>query len=95
MSVDRLVPVLVTTQHKGVFFGFAANDDLENKSLIRLDRVKCCMYWHESVGGFLGLASAGPNDQCRIGKQAEHVVLHDITALVICSEEAVSQWSKY
>ena len=48
-------PVLVTTQHRGVFFGFADPAELDCKSKIHLTRVRNCIFWHSSVGGFLGL----------------------------------------
>lgn len=90
----RNVPVIVTTEYKGVFFGYVATADMENKALIRLDRAKCCIYWDRSIGGFLGLAAVGPNESCRIGNQAEHVVLHGITSVSLCSSEAESRWLK-
>lgn len=88
------VGVLVTTQHRGVFFGFADNADLEAKAMLRLQRVRNCLYWHQSVGGFLGLAAVGPNADCRIGKEAPEVILHDITSVSICTPEAIEKWTR-
>lgn len=93
-TVISPVAVLVTTAHRGVFFGFAAKEDIENKALIRLSNCRNCLHWDRSIGGFLGLASVGPNSSCRIGAPALHVVLHDITSVTICSEEAVKAWTR-
>jgi hypothetical protein len=90
--VDR-VPVLVTTQHRGVFFGFADHSELENKAKIRLTRVRNCISWHSSVGGFLGLAAVGPSSNCKIGAEASETVLHDITSVTLCSEKATAAWT--
>lgn len=86
------VPVLVTTVHRGVFFGFADETKLGDKS-ISLTKCRNCLRWHESVGGFLGLASKGPSKQCRIGTEAKEVFLHDITSVTHCSDEAVAAWT--
>ena len=92
-SVD-LIGVVVTTAHRGVFFGFADPQDVEAKAKIRLKRAKNCIYWNRSIGGFLGLAAVGPDSECRIGKEAPEIVLHDITSVSLCTEEAVASWAK-
>lgn len=91
-KVNR-VPVLVTTQFRGVFFGFVDPKDKPNKSLTLTD-CRCCISWASSVGGFLGLAATGPNRDCKIGTQAPSVLLHDVTSVTDCTEEAVQAWQK-
>lgn len=88
---DR-VPVLVTTQHRGVFFGFALRGDIERKDLIVLTNCRNCISWSSQVKGFLGLASTGPTENCRIGAMAPEVFLHDVTSLSVCTEEAANKW---
>ena len=86
--------VLVTTKFRGVFFGFIKIDkDLPNE--ITLTEAKNCIYWSADVGGFLGLASNGPNSSCRIGKEVKEITLWKITSVTPVSEEAVAQWKKY
>lgn len=87
------VPVLVTTQYRGVFFGFVDPVEKANKSLTLTD-CRCCISWAASVGGFLGLAAVGPNRDCKIGTQAPSVLLHDITSVTDCTEAAVEAWTK-
>jgi hypothetical protein len=95
MAVKKkaLIPVLVTTQHRGVFFGHADASTLAERT-ITLERCRCCISWSASVGGFLGLAKTGPNSQCKIGTEATEVLLHDVTSVTKCTEEATAAWTK-
>ena len=81
-------PVIVTTEHKGVFFGYATDIDGET---IELKRARLCLYWSADVKGFMGLASGGPTASCRIGPQAD-IVLRKITAVLAVTAEAVKAW---
>ena len=47
-------PVLMTTAHPGVFFGFANDTDGE---MIRLERARLVVYWSADVQGFMGLGA--------------------------------------
>lgn len=90
---SKLMPVLVTTQHRGVFFGYADPSKIQERSF-SLQRVRCCISWASSIGGFLGLSSKGPDSNCRIGTEAVEVLLHDITSVTQCTEAAVAAWTK-
>jgi len=83
-------PVLVTTAHKGVFFGYASETGGET---IKLARARLCVYWSADLHGFMGLASIGPNQNCKIGPPAD-IELRDITAVVEVSEDATAKWEK-
>lgn len=50
--------VMVTTEHRGVFAGFASDT---NGDAIKLRAGRNCIYWSSSIKGFLGLASDGPD----------------------------------
>jgi len=56
--------VVVTTQHRGVFFGYATDTDAE---IIKLSKARNCLSWSADVKGFMGLAATGPNKSCRVG----------------------------
>src|SRR3989304_5265507 len=71
-------PVIVTTAHRGVFFGSARATAGET---ITLRRARLCLYWSRDVRGFMGLASTGPTASCRIGPAAD-VTLRHITAVL-------------
>ena len=85
-------PVLITTKHRGVFFGYMNGkpDTLPGK--VKLSGVKNCIYWSSDVGGFLGLASDGPSASCKIGKRVESMVLYDVTSVTDVSPEATELW---
>ena len=80
--------VLVTTAHRGVFFGYATATDGET---ITLARARLCLYWSADVKGFMGLASDGPSASCRVGPQAD-ITLRSITAVVSVTPAAVAKW---
>lgn len=81
-------PVLVTTAHRGVFFGYA--DDVDGET-IALKRARLCLYWSADVKGFMGLAATGPTASCRIGPAAD-ITLRSITAVLSVTPEAVAAW---
>ena len=80
--------VLVTTAHRGVFFGYATATDGET---ISLQRARLCLYWSKAVKGFMGLAAMGPDSACRIGPPAT-IVLRNITSVAEVTPEAAAKW---
>jgi hypothetical protein len=82
-------PVLVTTAHRGVFFGYARGDT--KGEVMELDRARNCVYWSADVKGFMGLASTGPTASCKVGPPAE-IELRAITSVVAVTPEAVERW---
>ena len=85
-QVERAV--LVTTAHRGVFFGYATDTSGET---IRLRAARNCLYWSRDCRGFLGLASSGPSVTCRIGPAAD-IELRDITCVADVTAEAIARW---
>jgi hypothetical protein len=93
MSNKDRQPVVITTQHRGVFFGWADPEEL-HEDTIRLTQARNCIAWQRSIGGVLGLAQTGPNPECKIGAVAPALQLRDITAVVECSPVAAKAWSE-
>ena len=83
--------VLVTTEFRGVFFGYVKNDKKVPEE-ITLTNARNCMYWSSDCGGFLGLASNGPSSQCKIGKEVKELTLYKITSITPVSKEAAKKW---
>lgn len=81
-------PVMVTTAHRGVFFGYANETSGEQ---IALTRARLCLYWSADVKGFMGLAANGPTKSCRIGPPAD-ITLRAITAVLEVTPDAVAKW---
>ena len=82
--------VLVTTAHRGVFFGYAAET---TGPAIALRAARNCIYWPASNKGFLGLAAVGPGSGARVGPAAD-IELRDITCVAECTPVAVAAWEK-
>ena len=80
--------VVVTTAHRGVFFGYASDTDGDQ---IVLNRSRLCVYWSADVKGFMGLAANGPTKSCLIGPPAT-ITLRNITAVLECTPEAAKAW---
>lgn len=83
--------VVVTTSHRGVFFGEIITNNAPKS--IKLKAARNCVYWNSNLHGFIGLASVGPNAQCKIGP-ASDIELYDITSVVECTPEAITNWEK-
>lgn len=82
--------VLVTTAHKGIFFGYASST---HGDTISLRAARLCVYWSSDLRGFMGLASHGPNNNCKIGPAA-NIQLRDITSVVEVTKEAAEKWDQ-
>ena len=83
--------VLVTTEFKGVFFGYVKNDK-KLPDEITLTNVRNCMYWSADCKGFLGLASNGPTSNCKIGMKVSQITLYKVTSISPVSDKAVEKW---
>jgi hypothetical protein len=88
MPIKKSRPVIVTTAHRGVFFGYAGDVSGET---IKLKRARLCIYWSADIKGFMGLASDGPSENCKIGPAAD-IELRNITAIIEVANAAVKRW---
>ena len=82
-------PVLVTTESRGVFFGYADDTSGDN---ITLTNARNCIYWSSANGGFGGLASEGPAKGSRIGARVEKIDLRKVTSVSEVSPDATKKW---
>ncbi len=80
--------VVVTTAHRGVFFGYATDTDGE---VIHLRAARNCIYWPAENKGFIGLAAMGPVKGARVGPAAD-ISLRAITSVVVCTKDAIKAW---
>jgi hypothetical protein len=84
-----LVPLVVTTEHKGVFFGLGKPS---GKKTIRLTEAQMCVYWSSEVKGVLGLAATGPSKTCRVGPPVPAITLQGVTSIMEVSDVAAAAW---
>ena len=90
-------PVLVTTEHRGVFFGYADDGAVEaweanTGAAVKLSGVRNCLYWPVANRGFIGLATDGPVEGARVGPAAETLSLAKVTAIVGVTPKAMDAW---
>ena len=71
--------VIVTTKHRGVFFGTLASRP-PNEGV--LTDVRLCIYWDNPTKGFIGLAASGPMGESRLSDSAPSLEIVDVTAIV-------------
>lgn len=84
-SVER--PVIVCTEHRGVFFGYAT--DTKGAS-INLKRARMAIYFG-TTRGVMELAETGPTTKSRISARAD-IEVRKITAVFEVTPEACSKW---
>jgi hypothetical protein len=82
--------VLVTTDKRGVFFGYATDT---SGDVINLRRARNCIYWPAGTKGFLGLCSMGPQKGSRVGPPA-NIQLRGITCVAEVEPAAVVVWEQ-
>lgn len=85
-------PVVVSTAHRGVFFGYLPEGANPADRSLLLFRCRMCVYWSADVKGFNGLAVTGPLKNCRVGPAAGQALLHDVTAVIPASTQAERAW---
>lgn len=84
------IAVVVTTKHRGVFFGYIDPNAAE-KDIIDMRAARNCVYWSRGVRGFMGLAATGPDKESRVGPAAD-IQVREITSVIKCTPEAVTAW---
>ena len=81
-----LRPVVVTTAHRGVFFGYLDENYKRGDTVIDLIKARNVLYWPRENHGFMGLAESGPRRGARIGPAVKSIELRDITSIMECSD---------
>lgn len=84
-------PVLITTQHRGVFAGLVPNDQDMTARSMPLQSARMAIYWG-TEHGVMQLAETGPTESSRISATADIEMLNDITAIFTVTDEAWEKW---
>lgn len=85
-------PVVVTTENRGVFFGYLVDEPTKLPSEITLENARMCIYWSAATKGVLGLAATGPAKDSRITHAIPKLTAYKVTAVLDCSPEAAEKW---
>jgi hypothetical protein len=80
-------PVIVCTEYKGVFFGFAGDT---SGDVIHLKDARMAMYWG-TTKGVMQLAETGPTPSSKISAKAD-IEVRKITAVFEVSPDALKAW---
>lgn len=83
----KLRPVIVCTEFKGVFFGYAADTTGDT---IHLKAARMAIYWG-TTRGVLQLAATGPTLTSKISLPAD-IELRKITSVFEVSPESLKAW---
>ena len=86
-------PVIVTTEHRGVFFGYLEKGTEEQRT-VTLTGARNAIYW-ATTRGFIELAQVGPNKSSRVGAVAPRIVLHAVTSVTDCTDAAAEAWRAF
>ena len=85
-------PVLVTTEHRGVFFGYVEEyPDLDKSTTISLKDARMAIYWGTDKG-VMQLANEGIQSESRISSMADIPSLAKVTAVFTVTEQAEKTW---
>jgi hypothetical protein len=93
MTTTDKRPVLVTTAHRGVFFGYVSDADETTHTDRTLDLAdaRMAIRWG-TTGGVLELAATGPTSASKIGATAPLIRLHDVTSVSAVTPAAEAAW---
>lgn len=81
-------PVIVTTEHRGVFFGYATDT---SGSEIHMTNVRMPIKFG-TTRGLLELSDTGPTHKSLVSARAERMEIRKITAVIDVAPEAVKAW---
>lgn len=87
MAKAKERPVIVTTEHRGVFFGYASDT---SGTEIKLSRARMAIYWG-TTRGILELAETGPTAKSKISARAD-IDVRKVTAVFEVTPAATEKW---
>lgn len=88
---SKMKPILVTTQHRGVFAGLVSIDQDLTAKTMPLKNAYMAIYFG-TTKGVHELCDTGPTSKSRISAKADIPVLHDITAVFDITADAWAKW---
>ena len=80
-------PVIICTEYKGVFFGYATNT---NGDIVKLRQAKMAIYWG-TTKGVMQLANTGPTPSSKVSLPAD-IECRKVTAIIEVTPEAEAAW---
>ena len=90
MTKAKEQAVMITTEFRGVFFGYMSEPPADGSVTIK--RARNCVYWSSDVKGFMGLAVNGPTKNCKVGPAVPSLTRNNVTAVVEVTASATEKW---
>jgi hypothetical protein len=87
MSAKR--PVIVCTEHRGVFFGYAEDT---SGNTIKLDTARMAIAFG-TTRGVMELAETGPTSRSKVSARAD-IDVRKVTAVFECATAATEAWER-
>ena len=86
-------PVIICTEHRGVFFGYTDEDSREitKTKLVALKGAKMAIYFG-TTKGVLELAHTGPTKTSKISSPAD-IELNAVTLVIDVTDQAADVWA--
>ena len=72
--------ILVTTSHRGVFFGYVSDSTDLKQTMLSLMGARMAIRWG-TTGGVAELAATGPTAKSKLGSKCDIEALHGITGV--------------
>lgn len=85
-------PVLVTTNNRGIYYGYLA--DGFGSDWIVLDRARVCVSWDTGSRGFLHLAVEGPVGVADVSPAVGRLTVYGVATVAECSPRAAKAWDE-
>lgn len=87
--------IIVTTEHRGVWYAEIAEDaDLTATTLRDLKNCRMAIYWG-TTKGLHQLAETGPTKNSKVSAPADILVLHKVTGVFAVTETAAAAWKSF
>lgn len=90
----KMIPVVVSTDRKGVFFGYVPEGTNLDRTSIRIENARMVTYWSADTQGFVGLAARGPASGSKIGPACPAITLQMVVSVMEASQEAAKCWEE-
>lgn len=87
MSTKR--PVIVCTEHRGVFFGYSDSTD---GTTIKLEKARMAIAFG-TTRGVMELAETGPTSRSKVSARAD-IDVRKVTAVFECTDAATEAWER-
>ena len=87
-------PLVVTTEWRGVFFGYGEVPTDNESRVITLRDCRMCVSWDASIKGMPALASGQSISRCRVSAPAPSVKLYGVTGVFEANKKAEKEWLK-